>query len=324
MEETVTRIVERRFPELAGAYHLPRFAQVIAVADPPADNGLCDDYRPRYAVDLVVLLPTGEPDPDLPELLGVPLPVIAGGTEAGFYGFPEEGTTVVVSFAYGLPSKPFILQILPHGLSLPKVPKGDQVWQHSEAAQQRVDADGNWVRQTDGRIVDKAIEREVEALDNAETYQSHRVDVDDHSSETVGGVKRIEALGALHLLSAGSASLAAVDDLHQATGRDLNLVVGQKLNAITQGDWVELIHGIRKSASDISQRIQAPKVWLGSEALNALTILADLIELVARMNTAIASHVHGPTPPPGNADLFTSHSSAAGTLASELSEITLK
>ncbi len=31
------------------------------------------------------------------------------------FGFPEEGTTVVVSFAYGLPHKPFITQILPFG-----------------------------------------------------------------------------------------------------------------------------------------------------------------------------------------------------------------
>jgi hypothetical protein len=62
----------------------------------------------------------------------------------GFYGFPQEGTIIVVSFAYGLPNKPFILQILPHGLNLPKVPKGDMLWQQSESVQQRVDAKGNW------------------------------------------------------------------------------------------------------------------------------------------------------------------------------------
>lgn len=138
---------------------------------------------------------------------------------------------MVISFAYGLPHKPFITQILPHGLSLPRVPKGDQVWQHSEACQQRVDANGNWLRQTDGKIHDQAIERQVGALANTEQFQSHTRNVDDHSTETVGGIKTVEALGALKLLSGGSASLAAVDNLHQATGRDLNLVVGQKLNA---------------------------------------------------------------------------------------------
>lgn len=167
----------------------------------------------------------------MPVFTSLPLPAPMGGQEAGMLGFPEEGTTVVVSFAYGLPHKPFIQQILPHGLSLPRVPKGDQVWQHSEACQQRVDADDNWLRQTDGKIQDKAIEREVESMTNTERHQSHTSEVDDHSTETVGGIKKIEALGALKLLSGGSASLAAVDDLHRATGRDLNLVVGQKLNA---------------------------------------------------------------------------------------------
>ena len=90
---------------------------------------------------------------------------------------------------------------------------------------------------------DQAVEREVEALDNAERYQSSTVEVDDHSTETVGGIKKVVALGALKLLSGGSASLAAVDDLHQATGRDLNLVVGQKHNATVGGDKQTQIQG---------------------------------------------------------------------------------
>ena len=323
MEEAVTRIVERRFPELVGAYHLPRFARVLAVADPPADAGLCDDFRPRYGVDLEVLGPDGEADPDLPHLLGVALPVPGGGTEMGFYAFPEEGTTVVVSFAYGLPNKPFILQILPHGLSLPKVPKGDQLWQHSEAVQQRADAEGNWLRQTDAKITDRASEREVEALDNAERYQSSRVEVDDHSSESVGGIKTIEALGALKLLSGGSASLAAVDDLHMATGRDLNLVVGQKHNATVGGDMQEQIQGMRKSVAAVGQRLQAPKTWLGSEGVNVLQVLCDLIDLVEQMNTAIAIHKHGqPIPPPDNAAEFSAFAVSTTTLAGQLKPIT--
>ncbi len=213
-------------------------------------------------------------------------------------------STVVVSFAYGLPHKPFITQILPHGLSLPRVPKGDQVWQHSEACQQRVDADGNWLRQTDGKIQDKAIEREVEAMQNTESFQSHTRTVDDHSTESVGGIKRIEVLGALKLLSGGSASLAAVDDLHQATGRDLNLVVGQKHNATVGGDMEERVQGMRKSVSEVSQRFVAPKTWLGSEGVNVLKILCDLLDMVQEMNIQLAGHVHGQSPTPNNAPSF--------------------
>ena len=322
MEDAVTRIVERRFPELAGAYHLPRFARVLAVADPPDAAGLCDDFRPRYAVDLEVLAPDGEADSGLPHLLGVALPVPGGGTEMGFYAFPEEGTVVVVSFAYGLPNKPFILQILPHGLSLPQVPKGDQLWQHSEAVQQRADAEGNWLRQTDARITDQASERQVQALENAERYQVSTVEVDDHSTESVGGIKAVEALGALKLLSGGSASLAAVDDLHLATGRDLNLVVGQKHNAIVGGDMHEQIQGMRKSVAAMGQRLMASKTWLGSEDVNVLQVLCDLIDLVQQMNVAIAAHKHGPTPPPDNAAEFTTHAASATAQAAKLKPIT--
>lgn len=322
MEDAIRRAVERQFPELTGGYHLPRFARVVAVADAPTGAGICDDFRPRYAVDIELLGPDGEVDPQLPQLAGVPLPLLTGGEEMGMYAFPEEGTQVVVCFAYGLPNKPYIQTILPHGLSMPKVPKGDQVWQHSEAAQQRVDADGNWLRQTDGKIRDKAIEREVEAMDNREQFQSHAQTVDDHSTETVGGVKKIEALGALKLLSGGSASLAAVDDLHQATGRDLNLVVGQKHNATVGGDMQERIEGLRQSVAGISQRMQAPKSWVGSEQVNILQVLCELIDLTAQVNSQIATHVHASSLPPTNADFFAAASGTANKMGASMKAIT--
>ena len=323
MDDAIRRSVERQFPELTGGYHLPRFARVVAVADAPAGAGICDDFRPRYAVDIEVMGPDGEPDTKLPILAGVPLPLPTGGEEMGIYAFPEEGTQVVVCFAYGLPHKPYIQTILPHGLSMPSVPKGDQVWQHSEACQQRIDADGNWLRQTDGKILDKAIEREVEAMGNTERFQSHTRTVDDHSSESVGGIKTLEALGALKLLSGGSASLAAVDDLHQATGRDLNLVVGQKHNATVGGDMEERIQGLRKSVAAVSQRLLAPKTWLGSEGVNVLQVLCDLLDLVQQMNIQLASHTHGSTPPPSNAAVFKESSDKAMILSSRTKSITL-
>ncbi|QOU03810.1 hypothetical protein IM720_24365 [Pseudomonas fluorescens] len=325
MDDAIRRSVERQFPELTGGYHLPRFGRVVAVPDAPAAPGLCDDFRPRFGVDVEVLMPDGEPDPALPILTGLPLPAPMGGHEAGMYGFPEEGTTVVVSFAYGLPHKPFITQILPHGLSLPRVPKGDQVWQHSEACQQRVDADGNWLRQTDGKIQDKAIEREVEAMQNTESFQSHTRTVDDHSTESVGGIKTIEALGALKLLSGGSVSLAAVDDLHQATGRNLNLVVGQRHNATVGGNMDERIQGMRKSVAAVSQRLVAPKTWLGSEGVNVLQVLCDLLDLVQQMNVQLAAHTHlpGSSPSAGDTSAFTAKGEIASTLMIKLKKITI-
>ncbi|KRP93003.1 hypothetical protein TX25_15580 [Pseudomonas lactis] len=323
MDDAIRRSVERQFPELTGGYHLPRFARVVAVADAPAGAGICDDFRPRYAVDIEVMGPDGEPDTKLPILAGVPLPLPTGGEEMGIYAFPEEGTQVVVCFAYGLPHKPYIQTILPHGLSMPSVPKGDQVWQHSEACQQRVDADGNWLRQTDGKIRDKAIEREVDAMGNTEMFQNHTRTVDEHSTESVGGIKTLEALGALKLLSGGSACLAAVDDLHQATGRDLNLVVGQKHNATVGGDMAEKIQGVRESFAATSQRFVAPKSWFGSEVLNVLQVLCDLIDLVDEMNIQLSGHTHASSPGPSNALSFTSSALKASSLSEKLKKITI-
>lgn len=322
MDDAIKRSVERQFPELTGGYHLPRFAKVVAVADAPASAGLCDDFRPRFSVDLQVMGPDGEIDTTLPVLAGVPLPMPVGGDEMGFFAFPEEGTSVVVCFAYGLPHKPYIQTILPHGLTLPKVPKGDQVWQHSDAVQQRVDADGNWLRKTDGKIQDKAIEREVDAMTNTESFQNHTRTVDDHSTESVGGVKRIEALGALKLLSGGSASLAAVDDLHQATGRDLNLVVGQKHNATVGGDMYERIEGLRESIAQKSQRFQAPKNWVGSSNINIFQVLCDTLDLLQAMNSQLAVHTHGSSPEPGNAQEFSAHAVKVAVLSADLASVT--
>ena len=203
------------------------------------------------------------------------------------------------------------------------MPKGDQVWQHSETAQQCVDADGNWSRQTDGRIQDFSADREVQSLDNQEHYQSHSQTVDDHSKETVGGVKTIEALGAVKLLSGGSTSVAAVDDLHQATGRDLNLVVGDKYNATVGGDMQERIEGLRKSVAGVSLHLQAPKTWLGSERVNVLQVMCDLLDLVQDMNTQIAGHVHGSSPVPSTAINFIENSSRALQLSIEIEGVTM-
>ncbi|PPS40866.1 hypothetical protein B0F86_15280 [Pseudomonas syringae] len=197
------------------------------------------------------------------------------------------------------------------------------MWQHSDAVQQRVDADGNWLRKTDGKIQDQAIEREVDAMTNAERFQSHTRTVDDHSTESVGGVKKIEALGALKLLSGGSASLAAVDDLHQATGRDLNLVVGQKHNATVGGDMHERIQGLRESITRESQRLLAPKSWVGSEDVNLFKVVCDLIDLVQDMNTQLAAHAHGPSPVPNNATVFTVKAAIASVLSKTLRAVTI-
>ena len=99
-------------------------------------------------------------------------------------------------------------------------------------------------------------------------------------------------------------SVAAVDDLHQATGRDLNLVVGDKYNATVGGDMQERIEGLRKSVASVGLELVAPKIWVGSENTNVLQILLDLLIIVEDMNSQLSSHTHGPTPPPNQSRFF--------------------
>ncbi|KNH26726.1 hypothetical protein ACS77_13570, partial [Pseudomonas syringae] len=138
-------------------------------------------------------------------------------------------------------------------------------------------------------------------------------------------LQTIEALGALKLLSGGSASLAAVDDLHQATGRDLNLVVGQKHNATVGGDMEEKIQGLRKSVVGISQQLQAPKNWIGSGTVNLFQVVCDMLDLLQQMNTQLAGHTHvpGSTPSPTDAAAFSNHAAKAELQSAALEAITL-
>ncbi len=78
-----------------------------------------------------------------------------------------------------------------------------------------------------------------------------------------------------------------MDDLHQATCRDLTLVVGQKYNATVADDMQERIQGLRQSVAKVSQRLEVPKTWIGSSGVNVLQVLCNLLDLVEQMNSQL-------------------------------------
>ncbi|MOA69054.1 hypothetical protein D3C78_1970200 [compost metagenome] len=61
---------------------------------------------------------------------------------------------------------------------------------------------------------------------------------------------------------------------------------------------------------------------MGSNSVNALQILCDLIDLVEQMNSQIASHVHASSPAPNNAGDFSGNASTAAGLSGQLAPIT--
>jgi hypothetical protein len=85
----------------------------------------------------------------------------------------------------------------------------------------------------------------------------------------------------------------------------------------------EKIQGIRQSVAAASQRLVAPKTWLGSEAVNVLQVLGEMIDLVEQMNIQLSEHVHGSSPVPNNAAAFASSALTAAMSAEKIKAVTM-
>jgi hypothetical protein len=272
MEESIKRIVLNQFPELSAGHHLPRMAEVVGVRESPKLGDVCDEFRPRYAVDIQVLDEHGQPDKAFPVLRDVPLPVPTAGHEAGFFSMPEKGCHVEMGFAYGNPNKPIIRSIHPHERSLPAVEVGEQRWQFGPESFQNVDKDGNWTRKTDGKITDESQERLVKALENQEEYTASKVETEANLETIIGGLYKLQAMQAALLASAGRLDLSAVADLN--------------------------------ATSLTTQRYRAPKTWIGSQAENLLQLCSEHLQLMIDLCTILATHTHpGVGAPTQSADI---------------------
>src|SRR5690242_6409828 len=118
MIENLKKLILRIFPELGGL-HVTRLGQVVAIPDPISQEEASDRYRPRYAVDVQILTPAGEVDPDFPVLTGLAVPGFGTGDGRGIFAFPGVGTRVRVGFDYGLPPHPYIVNVITEGRFLP-------------------------------------------------------------------------------------------------------------------------------------------------------------------------------------------------------------
>lgn len=289
MQKTIKNMVDKAYPELASQYHLPRFAEVVAVRETPQTGSVADPFRPYYAVDVQVLNEHGEPDSNFPVLHDVPLPTDGAGHEQGRFAFPQDGTRVELAFAYGSPNQPFIRSIQPHNLSLPQIERGEQRWQHGSSSYQTVDKDGNWIRQTDTNITEDSLKRTLSALETLQTYTQSLINVEADSTEKVGGTKKVDAMGALRLQSGGRAELIALADI--------------------------------TAKSSTKQLHKAPKTWIGSDAENVLGILSELMAQVISLCNTLASHTHSGVQAGGSTTAAPVQASNINTIGSDTDSI---
>ncbi|MGL1932165.1 MAG: hypothetical protein OCC45_10440 [Desulfotalea sp.] len=156
MRNAIGRIVRRMFPELADGYHLDRYARIVKIANPPTGGETCDRMEPMFAADIEIVDVNGNRVTDLPIYEAVPLPLPMGGNEEGFFMYPRPGTIVTVRWIEGNPAHPVIQHVYPMGLKLPAVPDNMARWQQKPGVFQTVNPSGDWNRETDTNITDKA------------------------------------------------------------------------------------------------------------------------------------------------------------------------
>lgn len=313
------RQIEKAFPELSGALHLPRLAIIEAISDSAALGDICDQYRPRFAVDVQMLDATGQIDTTVPVFHSVPLPAPFSGAEAGFVSYPQVGSVVEVAFALGNPSTPFIRQVFPFRWSLPQIAAGEQLQQQRAEVLQRVTSCGDWQRQTDHAIQEKSRTREVIADEESRELCERKTTVAGDDLQLVGGYLATHSLAGHSIATLGDLDMAAACNQRIAVGGDVVSAIG--------GNITEQIAGIRKSIAK-AQRLEADTTWLGSKDLNVLALLAQLAQTVQELATAAASHTHtgdngGNTSPPHQASEITASGAQAGVIAGKVQSITL-
>lgn len=270
------RQVKAAFPELAGGYHLPRFATVVAISDFAAAGDINNPYRPRYAVDVQLLDENGQPDAAVPVYQAIALPVMFAGTEQGLLQYPLEGALVEIGFAYGRADKPFIRTILGTGFPLPSIEPGEQLQQQRAEVFQRTDTAGNQTSATDQQQKHSAYHKVTQADRYDIEAGSMHTKVKQHSIEEIAGKKVIEALGAVDVLA----------------GDDLTLGTLGNMRLATAGDLTETIGKLRHSVAEELQRFEAATHWAGTDSVNIYNLLDQLMQCVSQLADNCAKHKH--------------------------------
>ncbi|HGO5853294.1 TPA: hypothetical protein ACK3JH_000130 [Mannheimia haemolytica] len=291
------RQMENVFPELAGGYHLPKYAKVVGVADPSGGGDISDPFRPKYAVELQLLDEDGNDDINTPVYPAVPLPVTSTGSQSGDFAFPEIGTIVEVGFAYGRSDKPFVRTMLAQGKTVPAVAIGEQLKQQRPEVYERTDSAGNKTRETDQCITDKSFERVIETDSETKNIGTSTRNIDSDDTKTVGGNKTTHVLGNIESVTASNKSVG----------------VGGQLD--------EKIQGVAERISDAKNKFVAPISYIGSEGQNIFRILEDLCQIVSDLAKSVSTHTHRGGPQPDTSAQIAGYGTKATAAKSKLTPI---
>ncbi|HAW3874188.1 TPA: hypothetical protein JLU58_000246 [Escherichia coli] len=219
-------------------------------------------------------------------------------------------------------------QTLPDGTSLPDVKPGEQLQQQREEVSLRVTQAGDWVRQTDQTISETSMVRTVKADTEQRELVSRETTVKATDKTTVLGTATLLA-GAIQQVSAGDYSQAVKGNrLASIEGNEETDIAGQQSTKVGGAVAVEVgesltekIAALRKSVAAGGQQVMGATVHIGSESINALTMMLDTIDLLAELAQQCANHSHPTVGTPTNAAAFTLTATKAGQTRSKYQNI---
>lgn len=275
----------REFPELGAGYHLPLMAEVLAVPDAPEKGGINDSYRPRLAVDVVLM--NSDFQHTAITLDHVPVGIMGGGSERGFFALPSKGTIVEVGFLNGSPERPFIRTVLGDRQALPGIDDKTMAWQQSEAAKQSIDKSGNWQRKTYGNIEDKSHTRLIDAQKKIETLGEEVKRVLQSSFEDIDGIKQIEA-SAIHMLSMSVANIMALGSVNLLSSEHITRSAAKNIKDKATENLMQEAENLKAQANQNLELI-GNKIHLGKESENLLAVLSDFMQAVQDGFTQLSS-----------------------------------
>jgi len=106
----------------------------------------------------------------------------------------------------------------------------------------------------------------------------------------------------------------------EISGQQTSKVTGN-INTETGGTLTEKIAALRKSVAAGGQQVIGPTVHIGSEGVNALTMMLETIDLLAELAQQCATHTHSGTGAPLQAGAFSQTATKAGSTRSKYSKI---
>ncbi|WP_299002299.1 hypothetical protein [uncultured Shewanella sp.] len=313
VKNAIKRLILRLYPELGQRKHVPQLAEIVRIYDLPADVAkVSSPFRAYKAVDVQLL------DAVTGQALAVPVfeqVTLATGqaNDRGVFISPNVGMQCLIQYIDGLDSMPVITTLLPFNTLVPEHRQSDVTLQQSSRSKIS-GTNEDWHIQTDGRIKQTTQISSVNAQVREQTYHERMTNIATHDKTLIDGNQINEVMGALKTQVGEKALLTALDNLLLGSKQQIDIKAHANIN-------IESLKILEAKAADLS-RVQAPKIWLGSDEVNLAQIVLDLIAVVKSMNTTLAAHTHARGAPPDQASSFSGYQSQATGLDGKLSPIT--